>query len=937
MYHCHLQLYIVGRPCAALDVIKEMPPLEHFTHTFVESPAPEEALSAGADVILANLRGQDAERFVEALLAGKRPEGELILCAEEDQLSRLNRYLPDIAGLWRWPTSEEEIRFRFLRWQQARKTEAELWKVNQYLEALLGSSPNMVWYKDKEGLHRKVNDSFCRIVRKPKEKVEGRDHCFIWDVGPEDALVCAKSDQEVMESKRTCVAEENVKSGKEWKLFVTYKSPLYDWDGSVMGTVGLGLDVTQERAYKRELMQRNHTLETIFTSLDCGILCHNKAGQIISVNQAALRILGYKSREDLINQGFNMIAPSVIEEDKPRLRACIQSLKKVGDSASIEYQIRHTDGKILHIMGNIKLLMENGELYYRRFMLDYTEKKREETEEKRKQDELVQALIVDYNLVCTFDLDTGSGITLRISEKSLRRLDNIFTGEINFQKSMERYIQTQVYEEDRDMLRKALESEQLKKVLSGKQIHCINYRITYRNKVKYYEMKIVRTSDWEYTHSIVLGMRSVDEETRKAIEQRQLMKEALLQADQANQAKSTFLSNMSHDIRTPMNAIIGFTNLAINHLDETDRVGEYLGKIMVSGSHLLSLINYVLDMSRIESGKMHLEEDPCNLSGLVWNLEGIIQADVDAKNLTLQIDADGLVHEDVYCDQVRLNQVLLNVLGNSVKYTPEGGAISLRLTEQSASLAGYGRYIFKIRDNGIGMSPEFLARVFHPFEREQNTTLSKIQGTGLGMSITKNIVELMNGIIEVKSEQGKGTEVTISLPFRLYTQDMDDEAGTAPQEEDGAGEELCVPAAPDFPLPDEAGGSSMPQGIRILLAEDNSLNQEIAQIILEDAGFQVDVAENGEEAVKRLTGAEAGYYQVILMDIQMPVMDGYEATRAIRALDDKARASIPILAMTANAFEEDKMEALRCGMNGHITKPIEAEKLFEALRQVLNL
>jgi len=492
------------------------------------------------------------------------------------------------------------------------------------------------------------------------------------------------------------------------------------------------------------------------------------------------------------------------------------------------------------------------------------------------------------------------------------------------------------------MMRRELSPEHLIAELSNKQSHFINYRASHNGVIMYYEMKIVRASNQQSNHGVVLGLRSVDEETRKDMEQKRLMKDALIQADQANQAKSTFLSNMSHDIRTPMNAIIGFTTLAINHIDQKDQLKEYLEKILASGDHLLSLINHVLDMSRIESGKMHLTERVCNLPEFLGNLESIIQTDANAKDLELHISIDNLINEDVCCDQVRLNQVLLNMLSNSIKYTQRGGRISLQVTEQPASLSGYGNYIFRIRDNGIGMSPEFLARVFDPFEREQNTTISRIQGTGLGMSITKNIVELMNGNIEIQSEQGKWTEVTIFLPLRLNTppegrKTESPQCGqNAPTADDtpNAGQGETAPSPTPY-MADEPKGLSQLQGTRILLVEDNELNQEIAQIILEDAGFQVDLAENGEIALEKIIKAEAGYYQVILMDIQMPVMDGYEATRAIRSLEDVKLASVPILAMTANAFEEDKKEALRCGMNGHIAKPIEMKKLFETLEQIL--
>ena len=274
----------------------------------------------------------------------------------------------------------------------------------------------------------------------------------------------------------------------------------------------------------------------------------------------------------------------------------------------------------------------------------------------------------------------------------------------------------------------------------------------------------------DQTHGVVLGLRSVDEETRSEMEKKNILENALAQANRANQAKSTFLSNMSHDIRTPMNAIIGFTTLATSHIDRQDQVEEYLKKIMASGNHLLNLINDILDMSHIESGKIHLEEKPGSLPEILQELRNIVLVDVEAKGLELHIDTKDLVNEAIYCDRLRLNQVLLNLLSNAVKYTEPGGQIQMRLTEKPGAPQGFANYEFLVKDTGIGMSREFVKKIFEPFERERNSTLSGIQGTGLGMAITKNIVDMMHGSIWVESEQGVGTQVTVSFQFRLYAE-----------------------------------------------------------------------------------------------------------------------------------------------------------------------
>ncbi|MBD5457817.1 MAG: response regulator, partial [Lachnospiraceae bacterium] len=371
----------------------------------------------------------------------------------------------------------------------------------------------------------------------------------------------------------------------------------------------------------------------------------------------------------------------------------------------------------------------------------------------------------------------------------------------------------------------------------------------------------------------------------------------------------------SHDIRTPMNAIVGFTNLAITHIEHKEQVEEYLGKIKSSGNHLLNLINDVLDMSHIESGKMHIDEKLCSLPDIMNGLQNIIQANVDAKQLTLQMEFVNITDEEIYCDKLRLDQVLLNLLGNAVKYTENGGSIYVKVTETPGTMNGYADYEFLVKDTGLGMSESFVAQIFEPFKREENSTISGIQGTGLGMAITKNIVEMMGGTISVKSQKGVGSEFTVTFTFRLNTgEKMIREQGET--------------LNPEEQLTEVRTG-------RILLAEDVELNQEIAATILGDAGFEVEIAGNGQIAVDMLQKSEPGYYQVILMDVQMPVMDGYKATKEIRALDNKELASVPIIAMTANAFEEDKQEALRSGMNGHIAKPIDIEILFGVLREIL--
>lgn len=912
MYHCHIHFYLVGCRCSAFEEIKKMQPLEQFTHEFTESDVPVEAFTANADVILAYLNGEDAKEAVRTLVSGKKKDAELILIADKDGTPN-GDILDEIKDIWPLPMSDDEIRFRFTRWQQTYKMSKDLWLTGQYLETIINSSPSLVWCKNKDGLHIKVNDSFCNVVGKTKKQVEGRGHAYIWDV-EEDDPACIESENEVMMKKQTFVSEEKVKAGDSMKTLTTYKSPLYDIDGSVMGTVGVAIDVTQERAYKKEILKKNRTLERIFTTIDCGVIRHTLKGDILSINRAALKILGYESKEELIADGFKMVAATVMEKDKKKLYDRIMTLKNEGDSVGVNYSVMHKDGKIVHVVGDVKLQMENGELIYQRFLLDCTEQKIQENKKERHHVELVHALSVDYSLVCFFELDTGAGEQLQNDGTNGAAVDAIFSGQINMRECIGRYIQEVVYEDDREMMTQALSLENLEEEFAEKDIYYIYYRALVDGKATYFQMKLVRTGMWEEKQGFVLGLLCVDDEMRKDMEKRDLLEAALLQANQASKAKSTFLSNMSHDIRTPMNAIVGFTNLAITHIDNTPQVEEYLGKIMTSGNHLLRLINNVLDMSRIESGKVQLEEKPYNLTDILNGLRSILQADINAKHMKLNIDTKNVANVNIYCDVLRLNQVLLNLISNSVKYTNNGGTVSVKVTEKGGAPSGYANYEFRIKDNGIGMSEEFVKHIFEPFEREKNSTLSGVQGTGLGMAITKNIVDMMSGTINVKSKQGVGTEFTLCLMFRLYSEEEKQQ---------------------NVPETEKVSSSLKSRTGRILLAEDIELNQEVAVAILGDAGFETEIAENGQIAVDMLKKSEPGYYQLVLMDVQMPVLNGYEAAKEIRRLENKELASIPIIAMTANAFEEDRREAEKCGMNGHIAKPIDVENLFATLDKIL--
>ncbi len=397
-------------------------------------------------------------------------------------------------------------------------------------------------------------------------------------------------------------------------------------------------------------------------------------------------------------------------------------------------------------------------------------------------------------------------------------------------------------------------------------------------------------------------------------EREKQMEKEKFEAEESSKAKSTFLSNMSHDIRTPMNAIIGYINLAEREGNDLETVNEYLAKIKTSSHHLLALINDVLEMSRIESGKMDLEPIAIDLKKTMREAHDMFSTQMKEKNIDFMMNLSELKNGMVYCDKNRLNRVLLNLLSNAYKFTPEGGNISVSVWEIEDEDPEFGRYELRVSDSGIGMTKEFAEKIFEAFEREKTSTVSGIQGTGLGMAITKSIIDMMGGTIEVITAPDRGTEFIIKLRLQLQK---------GVEITDDTSETEAVGEIPDY---DE---------MRLLLVEDMEINREIATELLGDMGFMVETAENGKEAVEKVASSEAGYYNAVLMDIQMPVMNGFEATKAIRNLDDPILSDIPILAMTANAFAEDVKKTEEVGMNGHIAKPIEIEDMIEKLNMVL--
>ncbi len=1045
MYHCHIQFYFIGVQDILLESIKEITPLENFTHTFWQSDEPEEETAAQADVLFVDLQHMDAEETLRVLSTYKKEEAWLIVIAGREQVMSLLENAAGIEDIWLAPMSEKEMGFRFRKWQLDYKCKMDLWQSKQFMELCINSSPNLIWFKDKEGVHEIVNESFCKVVNKTKEQVTGRRHAYIWDVEQDDPA-CIESEQEVMRKKKTCVSKEIIQTGDGERILTTYKSPLYDIDGSVMGTVGVAIDVTQEQIYENEINKKNKTLEVLFSTIDCGVMCHSIDGKrILSINRAALQLLDYKSQEELEADGFDMVAPTVTDEDKEKLRECINSLTRAGDSVSVEYCVQHKDGKKIYILGNVKLVEEDGEMYYQRFLLDFTAHKLKDEQRWARKNQEIQYQEQLFEIFSTFLSDNIDDIYMMLDAEGKKvefvspNIERVLG--ISWKNVMDDLIQLG---RANYLTEKKIEREDLVVLEPGMSLEPMEteriHRITGERKWFHESVYCV----------LVQGIKKIvvyisDRTKEKKVQN--TLSEALNMAQTANEAKSTFLSNVSHDIRTPMNAIIGFIPLLQEEADNSDHVREYTQKISDASQHLLGLINDVLDINRIESGGAVLNISELNLAELIDELNTIIRPQANAKQQKFEISTISLTNEHLLGDKLRISQILINILSNAVKYTHVGGRIKMTVDELNQVDESYSRVRFTICDNGRGMSEEYQKVIFEPFSREQNIAWNKMQGTGLGMTITKSLVDLMQGTIRVESRLGEGTTFTVELELRNQDKEEDpafwskhnvarmiiaceDEyvcrdivkkmSGTGVEVEYTTSGDKVVEMLDnaseagnpydlimlDWEMPDLDGLATVHQlrekylekllillfttydwreieqealeigvehflhkpffmssfksaiqkimgteqkrrkssedkdlmiGRRVLVVEDIDINQMVLVKLLGTLGAVCDVVEDGQKAVEKFTGSQVGQYDVILMDIQMPVMNGYEATRAIRASVHPEAQTIPIIAMSANAFVDDVRKALDAGMNAHISKPIVFDTFKSILWEVLGI
>lgn len=543
------------------------------------------------------------------------------------------------------------------------------------------------------------------------------------------------------------------------------------------------------------------------------------------------------------------------------------------------------------------------------FMAIYTFSREPFADNKNKKmvDRILSAVTDDFVFLVEVDVKTriekiffvSKGPHPQWSDKKTHKYDE----------SIKEYADVVVAPEDRKRFLEVTEFNALMEYFKNNDNEfIIEYDVIVNGGRRRYQGKFTLSPQDPEGAKIYVGVRDTTLIEEERTEYNRKLMSALAQAEEANKGKSYFLFNMSHDIRTPLNAIIGYSELAKNHLDEKEVLDDYIYKIQTCGRQLLGLIGDVLDMAKIESGNLEISEKPCLCQDLMSDI--MISVNESAKKKGLEFEASGnACHSTILCDKVKVQKILLNILSNAVKYTPQGGKISLSVQEKIREDEGLSDFTFVVKDNGIGISKEFLPYIFNSFSRERNATISGVSGTGLGMTITKRLVDAMGGKIEVESQQNMGTTVTVSITFSRLV----------------GLEEKREEIIPDAFLKD----------IRVLLVEDNEINGEIASEMLRELKVNVDLVTNGKECIDALLEKDAGYYDLVLMDIQMPVMDGYEATRIIRRFSDKDKRLIPVIAMTANAFEEDKQKAFQSGMNGHLAKPVEMRHLIQALKSAI--
>lgn len=668
-----------------------------------------------------------------------------------------------------------------------------------------------------------------------------------------------------------------------------------------------------------------------------GFLIYRAGGseEIIYANKGLLRMFGCETSEEFRQLTGNSFKGMVLPEDLAAVQESIQRqiVSSQYDLDYVEYRVRRRDGQIrwLEDYGHYVRSESMGGLFYV-FVGDATEKRvRFQMEhEKSMQNlietydkeralinqeylrrlEVIEGLSVDYESIMYVDLSADLVLPYRLSRRT-QPFFGVRFQTCSYTNLVREYISRWVLDEDREKMFRLTSPLQVRAALEQSGTANISYRALVEGQLQYLQLRLAAVGQDKEGHQAVMGCRRMDDEIRREMEQKQALADALNRANIAIAAKSTFLSNMSHEMRTPLNAVLGFAQLAERSVGDEAALRRYLGQIEASGRQLLGMINKVLELSHAQAGSEEIATIECDFVGLAEEVFSFLQPQAAEKGLGFVLDYTGVVHRDVYADRERLHQMLLYLANNAITYTDKG-EVSITLSEHEQLPNHYAVYRILVRDSGVGISQDTLERVFDPAARESSATVTGVHGIGLGLTIVKNIVDMMGGVLSVQSEPGRGSVFGVEL-------------------------RLCK-NTPEDPILQDPPALSLaePENRRLLLVEDNPLNREIETELLQEAGFEIDTAEDGSIALQKVEAAGPGWYGVVLMDLQMPVMDGWAAARAIRALPDTAKAGVPIIALSANTMPEDLRRSRECGMDAHLQKPVDVPALLEAIREVLH-
>ncbi len=675
------------------------------------------------------------------------------------------------------------------------------------------------------------------------------------------------------------------------------------------------LDTPGNRESELSPMQAGLAIKGFMDQMPGGFFIYraDEGEQLIYANKAVLQIFNCDTMEEFRSLTGNSFRGIVHPEDLEDVEKSIwkQISESRHDLDYVEYRIIQKGGKIRWIedYGHFIRTQSAGDIFYV-FIGDATEKKERLDAEHMQRLEVIEGISVNYESILYIDLDANTIQPYRLSSRIEHMFQEVYQSS-DYDRFLSDYVKTWVHKEDQAMVADAIAPEHIRQSLQDNQTFYINFRTIEDNELQYLQFSISGVGDENHVSRVVLGTKRVDDEIRHEMEQKKIFEGALNQARLANVTKSTFLSNMSHDMRTPLNAITGYTTLVRNHIQDSEKILDYMDKIDASGEHLLRLVNHILDISSLEAGTVEITESESQIRTIIEKLKKNILPRAGSKDITFSVNASSIIHDAVYCDIEKVTQILIYLCGNAVKYTGNNGHVLLTITEEQDAATDYALYRFAVKDDGIGIDEKYLESIFEPFERVSNTTFCGVYGSGLGLTLARNLAEMMSGHIDVISTLGLGSEFTLTLRLRLWHE-----------------QKLLYEEVQDVV-------KSLLDQRAILLVDDNDLNLEIETELLQEIGLSIDTAGNGQEAVDKIAGSPSDTYALILMDIQMPIMDGHNAARAIRNLPDPIRSHIPIIALSANAFDEDRRKSMESGMNAHMAKPLDMAALLELIASII--